>query len=397
MDGPGVSELVQRLAEDLAERLGRSVEVDDRALRPLGITAQLGAIDQVRIDAVLRRSSGPEMVAHAESFGIRRATGPVRMPADARLGTLPRLCVPVRWAGELYGYLWLIDAEPPLTDTEVVAAVDTAAEIGAALCADDRSAEARLADDTRIVTGLLGTDPVDRAAARTAVIRQGRLAPDTPLAVLVARMEASADAIRRVAAELRRGLPSGRLLVGCQPCAVVLVAHADSLSRSVQRLISTAAAHHGARVLGAGVGPTCGLDDDLAVAGERAAFVARIAAADPTRSGWARWSELGALTAFCHLPWTIETVALLHPGAPRLLAPELTTIRDTVLTYLELGGDTRAVTDALLIHRTTLYYRLDRAGELLGAGWQTGPARLGLHLALRLNDLMLRERDLLGS
>ncbi|HEX4356662.1 MAG TPA: hypothetical protein VH141_04025 [Pseudonocardia sp.] len=63
-----MSELVQRLAEDLAERLGRSVEVDDRALRPLGITAQLGAIDQVRIDAVLRRRSGPEMVTHVESF-----------------------------------------------------------------------------------------------------------------------------------------------------------------------------------------------------------------------------------------------------------------------------------------------------------------------------------------
>jgi hypothetical protein len=389
-----VSELVQRLAEDLAERLGRSVEVDDRALRPLGITAQLGAIDQVRIDAVLRRHSGPEMVAHVESFGIRRATAPVRMPADARLGTLPRLCVPVRSAGLLYGYLWLIDAEPPLTDAEVAAAVDTAAEIGVALCSDQRSTDARLDDDIRTVTQLLGTDPADRAAARTTVLRQERLAPDARLAVLVARLDATADAMRRVAVDLRRGLPSGRLLVGCQPEAIVLVARADLLSRSVQRLIASTAAHHGVRVVGIGIGPTSDLDDELAVAYERAAFTARIATLDPARTGCARWSELGAMTAFCHLPWTIDTVALLHPGVPRLLAPELTTIRDTVLTYLELGGDTRTVTAALAIHRTTLYYRLDRASELLGAGWQTGPARLGLHLALRLNDLMMRERDL---
>jgi len=391
-----VSELVQRLAEDLAERLGRSVEVDDRALRPLGITAQLGAIDQVRIDAVLRRHSGPEMVAHVESFGIRRATGPVRMPADARLGTLPRLCVPVRWEGRLYGYLWLIDAEPPLTDAEVTAAVDTAGEIGAALCADDRSVRARLEDDTQIVTRLLGPDPADRATARTTVIRQERLGPDTRLAVVVARMAATADAVRRVAAELRRGLPSGRVLVGCQPGAIVLVAQADWLSRPVQRLISSAAAQHGARVLGAGIDLAPGLGDELIVAHGCAAFAARIATVDPTRHGWARWGELGPLTAFRHLPWTGETVALLHPRAPRLLAPELTTIRDTVLMYLELGGDTRAVTDALAIHRTTLYYRLDRAGELLGAGWQTGPERLGLHLALRLNELMIRERELPG-
>jgi PucR C-terminal helix-turn-helix domain len=389
-----MSELVQRLAEDLAGRLGRSVEVDDRGLRPLGITAQLGAIDQVRIEAVLQRHSGPEMVAHAESFGIRRATRPVRMPSNEKLGTLPRLCVPVRSAGQLYGYLWLIDAEPPLTDADVAAAVETAAEIGAALCANDRSVEAQLADDSRIVAQLFSADPAERAAARDAVTRQDRLAPDARLAVLVARLDATAETMHSVAADLRRGLPSGRLLVGFKPGAIVLVAHADLLGRSVQRLISNTAAHHKAHSAGAGIGPTSGLDDELAVAYERAEFTARIATVDPAHAGLARWSELGALTAFCHLPWTNDTLALLHPGASRLLAPELTTIRDTVLTYLELGGDTRTVTAALAIHRTTLYYRLDRAGELLGASWQSGPERLGLHLALRLHDLMAREREL---
>jgi len=388
-----MSELVQRLAEDLAERLGRSVEVDDRALRPLGITAQIGAIDQVRIEAILRRHSGPEMVAHAESFGIRRATGPVRMPADEKLGTLPRLCVPVRSAGQLYGYLWLIDAEPPLTDADVAAAVETAAEISEALRANDQSLEAQLVDDTRIVAQLVGADPADRAGARDAVIRQDRL-PDARLAVLVARLDSTVEAMHSVAADLRRGLPPGRLLMGMRPGGIVLVAPADLLTRSVQRLISSTAGRHKAYFKGAGIGPTSGLDDGLVVAYERAAFTARIAAVDPAYAGFARWSELGALTAFCHLPWTNDTVALLHPGASRLLAPECTTIRDTVLTYLELGGDTRTVTAALAIHRTTLYYRLDRAGELLGADWQTGSERLGLHLALRLHDLMLRERAL---
>ena len=389
-----MSDLVQRLAEDLAERLGRSVEVDDRAMRPLAITAQIGAIDEVRIEAVLRRYSRPEMVAHAQSFGIRRATGPVRIPADDKLATLARLCVPVRSAGQLYGYLWLIDAEPPLTEADVAAAVETAAEISAALRANERSVETQLADDTRLVTQLFDTDPAGRAAARHAVIRQDRLSPDFRLTVLVARLAATAEATHSVAAELRRALPSGRVLVGFKPGAIVLVGHTDVLTRSVHRLVSNTAAHHRAHFAGAGASPDSGLDDELSTAYERAAFAARIATLDPTHAGFARWSELGAVTAFCHLPWTTDTVALLHPGASRLLAPECTTIRETVLTYLELGGDTRAVTAALAIHRTTLYYRLDRAGELLGAGWQTGSARLGLHLALRLYDLMIREGEL---
>jgi hypothetical protein len=388
-----MSDLVQRFAEDLAERLSRSVEVDDRGGRPLAITAQLGAIDQVRIEAVLQRQSRPEMTAHAESFGIRSANGPVRMPFNEKLGTLARLCVPVRSAGHLYGFLWLIDAEPPLTDAEVDAAVETAAEIGAALRAHDRSVEAHLADDTRLVTQLFDVDPGDRASARDTVIRQDRLAPDARLAVLVARLDATAEATHSVAADLRRGLPSGRVLVGFRPGKIILVARADLLTRSVQRFISNTSAHHKAHLAGAGIGPTTGLDDELAVAYERATFTARIATVDPAHAGFARWSELGALTALCHLPWTDDTVALLHPRASRLLAPEVATIRETVLTYLELGGDTRTVTEALAIHRTTLYYRLERAGELLGAGWQTGSARLGLHLALRLHDLMSRERD----
>jgi GAF domain-containing protein len=84
------------------------------------------------------------------------------MPFDEKLGTLARLCIPVRSAGQLYGFLWLIDAEPPLTDADVAAAVETAAEIGAALRANDRSVEAHLADDTRIVTQLFDVDPGDR-------------------------------------------------------------------------------------------------------------------------------------------------------------------------------------------------------------------------------------------
>lgn len=40
--------------------------------------------------------------------------------------------------------------------------------------------------------------------------------------------------------------------------------------------------------------------------------------------------------------------------------------------------------DALHIHRTTLYYRMDKIRQLIGDGWSSGSSRLGAHAALVL-------------
>ncbi|NNN29388.1 helix-turn-helix domain-containing protein [Streptomyces sp. S3(2020)] len=56
----------------------------------------------------------------------------------------------------------------------------------------------------------------------------------------------------------------------------------------------------------------------------------------------------------------------------------------TTHTFLDLGGDVPAAADALHLHRTTLYYRLDRIKALTGVDLRTDPERHDLDLALRL-------------
>jgi DNA-binding PucR family transcriptional regulator len=51
---------------------------------------------------------------------------------------------------------------------------------------------------------------------------------------------------------------------------------------------------------------------------------------------------------------------------------------------LDLGGDVAAAAQALHVHRTTLYYRMDRIRELTGVDLRTGAARIDLQLALWL-------------
>jgi DNA-binding PucR family transcriptional regulator len=77
-------------------------------------------------------------------------------------------------------------------------------------------------------------------------------------------------------------------------------------------------------------------------------------------------------------------VADIHPGADilgRLPRPDLLI---TARTVLDCGGDIAAAAASLHIHRTTLYYRIDRIEALTGVNLRAGPRRDDLHLALRL-------------
>ncbi|MFD0888705.1 PucR family transcriptional regulator, partial [Streptosporangium algeriense] len=101
--------MLQETVDEIAERVGASATIEDRSLQLLAYAAQSGDIDTVRQESILRRRATPEVRAYFEGYGIAGAKGPVRIPADAELGVLARVCVPLRYHGVTYGYLWLLD------------------------------------------------------------------------------------------------------------------------------------------------------------------------------------------------------------------------------------------------------------------------------------------------
>jgi len=56
----------------------------------------------------------------------------------------------------------------------------------------------------------------------------------------------------------------------------------------------------------------------------------------------------------------------------------------TARVVLDLGGDVAAAAGRLYIHRTTLYYRLDRIADLIGVDLRHSAERTDLQLALWL-------------
>ena len=80
--------------------------------------------------------------------------------------------------------------------------------------------------------------------------------------------------------------------------------------------------------------------------------------------------------------------AELHPGVERLLAdPGNRALLETLETYLDLAGSVVATARTLRLHRTSLYYRLQRVEELAGTDLKSGDERLMLHLSLKLARL----------
>jgi DNA-binding PucR family transcriptional regulator len=64
----------------------------------------------------------------------------------------------------------------------------------------------------------------------------------------------------------------------------------------------------------------------------------------------------------------------------------------TLEAYLDLAGNALATSERLQLHRTSLYYRIQRLEQLAGTDLKDGNERLSLHLGLKLARLTGRYR-----
>jgi sugar diacid utilization regulator len=95
------------------------------------------------------------------------------------------------------------------------------------------------------------------------------------------------------------------------------------------------------------------------------------------------WDALGAWRLIIDAPRDL-TVAQLHPAAETLASLPRDDLLTTGRTVHDLG-DVTAAAERLHLHRTTLYYRLDRIAELTGVDLREGRRRTDLQLALWLD------------
>lgn len=371
---------IQQLVDALAHRLRRSVVINDPGVHLLYTSPHFGDEDEVRIRAVLQRDAGTKAIGHVLAQGVTNWTTAGVIPPNDELGMKSRVCVPVRWRGELLGLLIVMDADGTLTTSELAGIDEVARDVAPVLAA---SAHTTTYDATRerLVLDLLSGRPAVRRRALTDLDANQTEQPIAAIVVTVRRAESATpthvETALRNAVHDRDGLHAvdgrqGYLLTAPQQ----LRAKADRILDRVRDL----SAGHFDCVAGIGSGVS-GLDRAHESATQ--AELAARAAGSLFPATAVQWSELGAYGPLLRIPDL--TADALPDEVQRLLAVD----RDGNLTaslraYLDHGCLAPAAADALHIHRTTLYYRLGRITELTGLDLTDGRTRLVLHLGLTM-------------
>ena len=384
---------VQHLLDRLADDIGRSVVINDPAVVMLYSSRHFGDEDPVRVEAMLNRVASSAAIAHVLAQDVARWSRPGRIPAKPEIGMRARLCVPLRWRGDLLGMLMVIDADDDLSAADR-ALVDAAAQEVAALLVGERTtADAALAADDALVGDLLGLDPAarDRALA-TLATRSPDLRPSRSLQVVALRADTAdrehAEVALRHAVHLARrtGLatvsgPTAAVVRFGAPLAEGLVAAANELAAGRFTCV-------------AGVGPrVAGLEE--AWTSHRHAELATRAVPHLAPGPVVEAATLGAYDLLLRIP-DLDPTALPAPVATLLAADPRGVLVRTLEAYLRHAGSAPAAADELHVHRTTLHYRLDRIRAVTGCDPDDGETRLLLHLGLgvaRLQGLLAGEQN----
>ncbi|MDA8435301.1 MAG: helix-turn-helix domain-containing protein [Actinomycetales bacterium] len=328
---------VQAAVDALAAELSCPVLVEDPAHQPLWWSGSDPG-DEVRLRSILQRTVAPEAAAMVRRLRLDRATAAVRTPEVPEVAMRERWCVPLRAGGEHVGYLWVVDPE---------------GRVGA----DRLPVLEECADLASTVLGATRTGSADRERRRAGLVDRLLHGPDEDAARELAELERLPYDVRVVVRESHGG--SGWLLP--------------------HRMSGQA---WSARSAPAPSGPALPLAE-LSEALRRALCVRRALAAGALLAAPV-WDALGAWRLVVDAPAGLAA-ADVHPGAAVLAARRRPDLLETARAMLDHGGDVNAASALLHVHRTTLYYRLDRIRDLIGVDLREGHGRTELHLALWLD------------
>ncbi len=374
-----------------ADRLGRPIIVFDVDFNVIAFSVHDRDVDHARLAIILSHRGSSRARDSIREYRVGQADGPVRIPPLD--GGKTRHVAPVRHEGHLVGYIsaTIPDEAPDAELVEDDAIREARAQIGmilAAMALGNREDEDRA---LRLVTALLDGDPDQRARAADELLTGGLISPVPHYTVITLSPPPGADA---GSATLRLALDRALASIPVFPSlkavgtvidgeAVLVVPYEIDRERLAALLALPAFTS-----LRAGVG---GAHSPLAAAHRsrrEARIAARGASIDPTRGPVVHWDELGLDRVLLQLPLERITMSDLPAPVQRLLdeqsGPDLAR---TLEAYLDCGCDAQRTAQELHVHRSTLYYRLDRVRAITDVDLSDGLVRRELHAALRVATL----------
>lgn len=376
----------QDIVDEVSRLLGRPVTLEDRAFNLVAFGSHDSQVDDVRLRSILQRYSTREVQDWFESFGIATSDVPLRTPNSAALGVVSRLCLPVRWNGVTYGYLWLLDEHAGIDEARVPAAVALAERAGALMAQQARSRE----ELQYTVQDLLSADPEAVERAVTQIHDLGVIGRDASVAAIALRLVGPGPA-RLVPMNLWR-LPRSVLAASGDEQQTLLVPVGSGGLELVRDIAQQAWELYAERLpaaaragLVAGIGGIRPTLSEARASCLEARLATRVGEAVPSLRPIATWSELGVYRLLACGPEKALAGAVLDPAVLRLLEEDGDAdLRDTALAYLDAAGNVQETAAALGVHRQTVYYRVQKIEQVTGLDLSRGDHRLVLHLGLTM-------------
>ena len=372
---------LQDIVDEVSRVLATPVVLEDRDFNLVVFAAHADEVDPVRQRTIFQRRSSAEVQTWFESFGIADSDRPVRTPPDPGRGIVARACLPARWNGVTYGYLWALDQHHRLADDLLERVMPQASRVGTVMA---QRARIRQSLDEQVRDLVSGDGDVAEAAAEE-IDALGALRRDVPVSAVVLDLDASQDPPPLNLWRLPRAVvavATGGDVVLLVPTGLAArdVAH-DARLLFTERL---APSLHDAVVAGIGAARP----DPAQISGgvREARIAARVAHAVPRLRPVAAWAELGVHRLLACGPRRALREGAVDPVVEPLLArPDLAA---TAAAYLDHAGNVQRAAAQMGVHRQTLYYRLRRIEELTGLDLTDGRDRLRLHLAVTLAPLV---------
>ena len=379
----------------LAHILERSVLIESPTSDILA-AAQSGPVDEARLHVLEAGRTPPDRAQRLLKRGIyaelQQARHPVRLSAMPDLGwTMERVVAPIIVGGEIYGYIWIVEGDHPLTELDELA-IDQAATVTALVMLQQRAVrEAQQALRGDFLSQLLRQGPAgDPESTLAEQARAVGYRFDQPHQVLFVIGEPQAGATAaQLAARLEQRLhnANGHSLVVLRErgIAVVVEARADSAGQAMAAQL-LADLNHPSQPMTIGVGHAEAEGRTL-----RRSYAEAQEAADIGR----HQTPAARVTCF----WELGLMDWLYQLGPEALAANrflaiIETLAEhdqrtkgdlvrTLEAYLEKGGALAEAASLLTVHRNTLLYRISRIEEIADVDLRDVEQRLNLHVALK--------------
>lgn len=390
---------VEQLVEQVALKLGRGLSLEDLDGVLLAYSSNQSHADRVRVNFLLSKKVPLDVSAWQLSHGIATAVRPVVVPANEELGMLGRVCVPLLVRGFRVGYLWVQQDLEEETATAILAQlpeVRNELDLLAGLLLDSNTAESefRRRREREFLSACQGeSNAVSAVGAWKEVQGKG---PWQVVTVLDADAGSGAgDPIaetlthRTSALQATIGVDAALFSAGTETHSVLLFRETGGRADHAQVLVhyqlelAKRAGRPVERVI-LGISEPFSAFRKVGAAYRESKVAAQAAVVDPVLGELVDSRRAGIYQLFDKLQapggWD-------DAGSTYFRALESNDRNGELLPLLELlydgGGSVPDVAAQLHLHRSSVYNRLTRIRQLLGADPLDGGVRLELHAALK--------------